>query len=635
MKTQEFMEEVLGRRLSRELAGWEKREGQVAMAAFIAGGLAVPEHVLVEAGTGTGKSLAYLVPVLQFITKNQTRAVVCTASINLQEQLLYKDIPLALRATGTSVDVALAKGRSHYLCRWRLEEELQSGGLWRDQLTGLCSWADQTATGDASELPGELQEAFAAVCADHICLRPHCRYQDDCFFLKARERVRRANLIVANYHLFFADLMVQAIYGEQAAILPPLEVAVFDEAHRLPEIATTCLTVSVSFPALAGVTREIRRLSTAELLGPDLEELERAAALFFGSFPWHQEPFLLPGYPLDLAARVKEKLQETGDRLEEVREHLADAAEQERVDRLVKQVRLFYDNFSFVLAPDAEYVAWAEFQQSGSNSALYLHASPILVARQLRSMVFDRLDTAILTSATLTVGGDFSYFRSLAGLDRGREGDFPSPFHYAEQCLLYFPPDLPEPNDPTYASLAYPRLADLIEAAGGRTLALFTSYQALRRAYAVCTERLDHTFRLLKQGDMPRLQLLAEFSRDVRSVLLATASFWEGVDVPGEALSCLVIDRLPFPVPTHPLEVARNQMIRREGKNPFTEDYLPRAVIRLKQGFGRLIRSQADRGVVAILDNRILTRSYGRQFLRALPSCRRTASLDEIRQFLG
>lgn len=619
--------------LPQKIPGWELRESQIEMAELISTIMAERHYALLEAGTGTGKTLAYLVPLFRHVTGRETKAIICTATIALQDQLWHKDIPLVRQALEVNPKIALAKGRSNYLCLYRLAEELAAKTTADRELIALQQWSARTKTGDASQLPPGTEHVFPSVCAREICPRNSCPYQKQCFFLQARNKIRQSEIIIANYHLLFSDLLLKAESGD-SAILPAVETMIFDEAHRFPEIATSCFSLSVSYPRLAALLKEAAQAAPKKAPFRKLvSEIESRAALFFFSFPQSGEPFRLTAYPNDLAheirALLKHLIQELAGTAAE------DATREERLVLTTQQLSKFLFQLNFVLEPDNDYVSWGEVVQNNHNAYVQLYSSPLDVSPLIRQLLFDGLPAALFVSATLTTRkSDFSYFRHRLGLSKVLEKVFPTPFRYHEQCLLYIPTELPPPGSPDYYAHAAELMSKLITMARGRTLALFTSHRALNECFERCRPKLGE-FRLLKQGERPRFTLLAEFSQDIHSVLFATSSFWEGIDVPGESLSCLIIDRLPFPVPNHPLVVARAEALKQSGKNPFFSEALPQAILRLKQGFGRLIRTQTDRGVVAIFDRRILERPYGRYFLEALPSCPVVHTLEEAGDFLS
>lgn len=600
------------------------------MAAAVARVLAEGGHLLVEAGTGTGKSFAYLIPLLCHAALSGEKVVVSTATIALQEQILRKDLPLLQELLPARLEAVLVKGKGHYLCRWRLEREQQATLFPEEGWHELCAWARETTTGDGAEVEGTVPAAlWARVAADETCHRPFCPYQEDCFFLAARERAARAAVLVVNHHLYLSDLRVRLAGGGDTGVLPEHRVAVFDEAHHLPAVAAGAFTVEVGFPRFAALGRSLRLLRPPGLDLGRLEALEETAAAFFAALsPAGSEEdnaWPLTTYPLSLATKLRQYLRDLARHVSGLSG--AKAAEKEAAERLAREAERLAQELQFILQGEEGYVSWVQ----ATKRLPVLQATPLEVGDLLGQYLFGRLESSVLTSATLSLAGDFGFFRQEVGLATGPELCLPSPFAFQEQCLLYLPLDLPEPNDPDFYAAAVPRIATLLDLSRGRALVLFTSYRALRQAYDYLAPRLPYP--LLCQGEQSRQTLLHTFRQEIASVLLATASFWEGVDVPGEALSCLIIDRLPFAVPGHPVTEARLAAIRAAGGNAFFHYSLPQAILRLKQGFGRLIRHRRDRGVVAILDRRLTAKAYGRLFLAALPPCPRTHALEEVRRF--
>lgn len=626
--------------LADSLADYEPRHGQRELAAAVARVLAEGGHLVAEAGTGTGKSFAYLVPLLAYAAERGEKVAVSTGTIALQEQIVLKDLPFLRQLLPRPPEAVLVKGRGHYLCRWRLAREQTSLGLFPEEgWPELLAWAEETATGDAAEVEGVIPPAlWARVAADGTCLRPYCPYQGECFFLAARERVGRAQILVANHHLYLSDLRVRLASGGEAAVLPEHRTAVFDEAHHLPAVAADALGVEVGFPRFASLIRSLRLLGLPAPPAGLLQGLEEAAAAFFAALDppagEDEEAWSLSDRPLPPSPDLRRRLRELCRHLEGLR-----AQEQlsipvaEALAKLAQEAEQLAADLEFVLRGEEGFVCWAQAVTEGRRRRVILRATPLEVGGLLRRHLFDRLRATVLTSATISVGGDFTFFRRETGVPPTAELSLPSPFSFANQCLLYTPTDLPEPNDPEFYQAAAGRIEQLLHLSRGRALVLFTSYRGLYLVYEYLAARVP--FPLYRQGDLSRYRLLTAFREQVESVLLATASFWEGVDVPGEALSCLIIDRLPFAVPNHPVTRARLAAIRAAGGNDFLDFSLPQAVLKLKQGFGRLIRSRRDRGVVAVLDRRLVRRAYGRRFLAALPPCPRTESLTEVARFFA
>jgi ATP-dependent DNA helicase DinG len=599
-----------GGRLASVLEGYEARPEQEELAVAVAGALDRREHLLAEAGTGTGKSLAYLAPALQ----SGLRVVVATATKALQEQLLTKDVPLAAAALGREVSVAVLKGRQNYLCRKSVHGyELLGGALFprpddARAFEKLRGWIETTVSGDRAELAFEPSEAVwseLAVGSDR-CLGRRCPFASTCFAEAARSQAQRADLVITNHALYFADLGVRERL-DKPAVLPDHDAVVFDEAHRLEDAAASWLGGRVTRSGLHRLARDVDR-ACREALKPvparALDRMERAgAALLQAVAPPSgrsrlREPPLAPGRAL-------------AERLGQLAEALAGRGDE--LDALAGRALSVAHDVEACLEPgDLERVVWAEPD--------VLAWAPVDIARQLREQLWESGPTAVLVSATLGGGEDFGFVRDRLGLRHARELRIGSPFDFAEQTLLYLPRAMPDPRAPAALERIAEEVAALCSLSAGRALVLTSSYRALHAVAAGLRDSIP--YELLVQGDAPRERLLERFRARVESVLVATATFWQGVDVPGEALSLLVIDKLPFLAPGDPLVEARCERIAAEGGDWFAEYALPSAVLQLRQGFGRLIRTHEDRGVVAILDPRVRTRSYGRVFLESLPECR-------------
>jgi ATP-dependent DNA helicase DinG len=609
-------------RLAATLPGFEARAGQAALADAVAEALEAEENLLAEAGTGTGKSLAYLLPALA----SGKRVVVATATKALQEQLLTKDVPAAARALGREVDVAVLKGRQNYLCRRSIDGVDQLGGLFRTDEDAaayerLREWIETTETGDRAELdfePSTTLWAELAVGADR-CAGRRCPYVGACFAEAARERAGGAELVIANHALYFADLALRA-RTDGVGILPDHDAVVFDEAHRLEEAAASWFGGRISLARLRQLARDVERYCREQSVTPParaLAELDRAGAELIAAFD--------PGAGRRrLGEADRDDLEAHGRDLARALTRLMDAlaGKGEDADALARRgLAAITDLEACVRLGDPDRVAWAE--------AGALVWAPVDVSEILREMLWAEGPTSVLVSATL----EAQFLRDRLGLDEARELLLPSPFDYREQALVYVPSRFPEPRSPGY----YERLADevvaLCQLSRGRALVLTSSYRALDAIVERARPKLS--FPVLVQGDAPRERLLEQFRDDVDSVLFATATFWQGVDIQGESLSLLVVDKLPFAAPGDPLVEARCERIARAGGDWFSEYALPSAILQLRQGFGRLIRGHADEGVVAILDSRLHSRSYGRRFLEALPPAPLVVDRAAVAEFFG
>ena len=606
-------------------------------------------HLIIEAGTGTGKTLAYLVPVI----RSGKRVIISTGTKNLQEQLFYKDIPFleqALFPDGNGkLSVCYMKGRSNYLCRKKLYDltgqPILNGLEEVEQYRAIAAWEEMTQTGDRAELTS-LPESSALwhkldARAD-TCLGQKCSSWDKCFITEMRRRAMESDIIIVNHHLYFADLGIkqQAEGAPDAGILPEVGAVIFDEAHELEDVAGSYFGVSVSNARIEDLCRDVEgalqrnRMYTPALSGA-LKSLRERSDLFFAVLPQGAGRFAFENR--------RDFLEENGDEFVGMQQSLQRLASElenipskpEEIFNFVRRAQELQAHLGFLMeSEDHNTVFWIERRRSGrERQNVFLQATPIDVAPILKICLFDKLESAILTSATLAVGGSFTYMRSRLGLEYTRETVLPSHFDYASQALLYLPPDLPDPRMPQFAAEAANRIRRLLEITRGRAFVLFTSYAQMNDIYHRLLSEVE--FPLLLQGDAPKSALLEEFRLTPNSVLFATSSFWQGVDVQGEQLSCVIIDRLPFAVPSDPVVGARVKSIDREGGNAFFQYQVPAAVISLKQGFGRLSRSLHDRGLLALLDNRILKKTYGQVFLESLPAYRRTSDITVVEEFFG
>jgi ATP-dependent DNA helicase DinG len=613
--------------LAAALPGFEPRPEQAALAEAVAAALAGEEHLLAEAGTGTGKSLAYLVPALL----SRRRVVVATATKALQDQLLTKDVPAAAAALGREVRVAVLKGRQNYLCRRSLDGLRLLGGaagaLFRTaedarQYEALRDWLETTETGDRAELPFEPRETLwtdLSVGADR-CRKKTCHFASMCFAEAARERAGQAELVIANHALYFADLALRGRSGEGSGVLPDHEAVVFDEAHRLEEAAAAWFGGRVSLPGLRLLLRDVERACREAGTPPPagaLADVDRLAVAAIGSL----EP---EAGRRRLADADVERSLDAFDALADALGRLADGLHGggEDLDALAKRARGAVADVDACLdLDDPGKVSWAE-----PGAVAW---APVDVSGILEERLWSGATTAVLVSATL----EPRFLRERLGLHEARELVVSSPYDYRSQALLYVPARFPEPRTPGYFRALADEVVALCSLSRGRALVLTTSYRSLGELAERTAARIP--FPVLVQGDAPRERLLERFRQEVDSVLLATATFWQGVDVQGESLSLLVIDKLPFAPPDDPLNEARCERIARAGGDWFAEYALPAAVLQLRQGFGRLIRGREDAGVVAILDPRLRTRSYGRRFLEALPPAPLAGEREAVAAFFG
>ena len=637
------------------------------MAQAVEQALEEKRHLIVEAGTGTGKTLAYLVPVI----RSGKRVIISTGTKNLQEQLFWKDVPFleqALFPNGEGkLNVCYMKGRNNYLCKKKLydltDQPVLSGLEEIEHYRAIAAWEKTTHTGDRAEL-ASLPEASALwhkldARAD-TCLGQKCSAFDKCFITEMHRRAMESDIIIVNHHLFFADLAIKqhAEYAPDAGILPEVGAVIFDEAHELEDVAGNYFGVTVSNARFEELCRDVEislqrnHMLSAQVAGA-VKSLRERAMFFFSVLPQGDGRFAFENRREFLEENGEEylSLQQSVLRLGSELENMP--SKPEEVFNFSRRAQELQVQLGFLMEQeDHNTVFWIERRRSfspqrhrdteknkdnsfssGGRQNVFLQATPIDVAPILKSCMFDQLECAVLTSATLAVGGGFEYMRRRLGLEHAREVILPSHFDYENQALFYVPPDLPDPRTPQFAAKAADRIKRLLEITRGRAFVLFTSYAQMNEVYQRLLGELDYP--MLLQGDAPKSALLEEFRLTPHAVLFATSSFWQGVDVQGEQLSCVIIDRLPFAVPSDPVVAARVKSIDADGGNAFFQYQVPAAVITLKQGFGRLIRSLHDRGLLTLLDNRILKKQYGRVFVESLPSYRRTTDIRQVEAFFG
>ncbi len=646
MISHEKLEQILGPggAIAANHPLYEYRPGQIQMAQAVFDAIEDSRHLCVEAGTGTGKTLAYLLPVI-FSNK---RVVVSTATKNLQEQLFSKDVPFLEKALGRKLSVCYMKGRSNYLCWNKLDEIEGESYLFSprdpEYLRLIKTWAQKTRTGDRaelSELPEDLLLWHHLDARRETCTGQKCRNFNTCFVTKVRQQALESDIIIVNHHLFFADLALRQ--GDFGSVLPDYSILVFDEAHEIEDVATQYFGVMVSNYRIEELIRDTHRVlaetgCSSDFFSNQITKLAERSKEFFSRFQGREGRFVLQ--PLGSGTGIRRGLHGVDSlsdsyrglrtQLQVIRTALDSLPVQsDSLGALARRSQELEDELAEILESESrEHVFWCEIRGRG----IFLWASPINIAALLRDRLFSHVDSAILTSATLSTGGNFAFVKARLGLEAAGELIVPSHFDFAVQSILYVPRDIPEPREEGWVRHACKELETILDASRGRAFVLFTSYNQMNQVYQSLKSRLP--FPLLIQGEKSKTGLLDSFRNTPNAVLFATSSFWQGVDVQGEQLSCVVIDKLPFSVPSDPVVAARITQINESGGNAFYEYQIPTATILLKQGLGRLIRSRTDRGILALLDKRILTKSYGRMFLQSLPPAPLTHDSKKVCNFL-
>jgi len=624
-----------GGTLSKWHPNYEFRAGQAEMAEAVESAIADKRHLIVEAGTGTGKTLAYLVPALL----SGQRIVVSTGTKNLQEQLFFKDIPFLQEHFSRPLKVCYMKGRANYACRQKIydaEKEPVLAGLEEVvDFHAISAWEKTTEFGDRSEIKSlpEASSAWAKLDArSDLCTGQKCPNYERCFITLMHQRAMESDIIIVNHHLFFADLSLKD-ENYEGGILPEYHAVVFDEAHEIESVAGDYFGMSVSNYKLQDLRRDLSAVGRMKKFGtPELdrilERFEELTAQFFNLFGDGDRRVAFTGRDAfredneEIYSDLLAALDLVGSHLKLVQNP------PEEIQPLFRRAMELSMGLRFVMEEDDErYVYWMEKRGRGC----FLQATPIDVSHFLAEKLFHKVDTIVLTSATLAVSGGFEFVEKRLGVENARTLVVPGHFDYRKQALLYVPQEMPEPRNPAFTRAAAEEVTRILGHSRGRAFVLFTSYQQMRLVYDAVSFEIEYP--TLLQGTAPRSALLDRFRSTPNCVLFATASFWQGVDVPGEQLSCVIIDKLPFAAPNDPVVNARIESIRKAGGNPFYDYQIPQAAIALKQGFGRLIRSKSDRGVLVLLDNRITKQRYGQVFFDSLPDYGFTTRLADVEKF--
>jgi ATP-dependent DNA helicase DinG len=623
--------------LSRRLPGYEPRVQQLEMASAVERALAGDGTLLVEAGTGTGKTLAYLLPAVL----SGKKVIVSTGTKTLQDQIMQHDLPLLASGLGRDVSSACMKGLSNYVCLRRYEEflagsEAVAGPLARD-VDALQRWVETSPSGDRAELP--VLSADAGLWS-HIHsspetrIGPKCGHYEACFVTKMRRNAEAAQLVIVNHHLFFADLALRGPHG--GGVLPPHDAVIFDEAHLVEDIATEFFGVSVSTHKLEVLVRDAMRALARSGLAAQGDKLcagvMLTGATFFQTLPRPRtgESGRVPLSPEVFASRLQAPMFALDNALDALASFCkGQVGRSEAVAQIARRAEQVRDDVAVIAEGGVgDQVTWTVARGRGVS----IGASPIEIGERLREGLFFRGQSVVMTSATLSTGGTLDYVKTRLGIDfEVDEKLLASPFDYAQQAALYLPKGLGDPREAGFMERAASEIQALVSLTGGGAFVLCTSVRAMHELHTRCKDALG--LRVLLQGDAPNATLLDEFRADGHAVLFATASFWQGVDVPGEALRLVIIDKLPFDVPTDPLVAARCDKLKARGTEPFMKYLVPAAALTLKQGFGRLIRSRRDRGVVALLDERVTSKGYGKVLLRSLPAATRCETFEDVERF--
>ncbi len=635
--------------LSDAIEEFERRPQQIAMAEAVGRAFDDKHHLIVEAGTGTGKSLAYLIPAILWAVKHNKKVVVSTYTKTLQEQLLYHDIPLLHEKLKIPFRYALCLGHENYLSLRRLKRASQKGLFTMveedEQMAAIFDWVSETPNGTKGDLPFEpLPSVWEDVGRQKdLCLGKNCETYSTCYYFKERKRWFGAHLLIVNHHLFFANV------ASNGVVLPRFDAVIFDEAQNIEESATSFLGLEISNSYLYYFLDRLYHSRTRKGLLSRIEHdyvihlrnqvgiVRKAVETFFARIleEYGQKDRVLRLYkPITIDNSIYFPMKELHENLKSFEEMVQ--SEEDRIEITAAANRCMEFNNSipaFINQHLDGYVYWLEITEKKRFNRVVLQGVPVNAAEELQEQVFSKIDRVVLTSATLTTHKGFEFIQERIGFEPQEQSILDSPFDYSNQALIYISGDLPEPSEEIekYASAMARRCGELVEISQGRTFILFTSYALMDQVF----DRLQYfsgKFSLLKQGEIPTGQMIRRF-KETPAVIFGTNSFWQGVDIPGDALKSVIITKLPFDVPSEPLTEARIEDLRRRSIDPFLHYQIPRAIIQTKQGFGRLIRKQSDTGVVSILDSRMIHRGYGKQFLDSLPSCKVVEDLNQVKEF--
>ena len=647
--------------IAKNLPNYEERPQQVAMAKAIQDAIEQGKHLIVEAGTGVGKSLAYLVPFIIWCKGNNKKVIITTYTKTLQEQLTKKDLPFIRDCLDMDFEFALCVGSENYLCKRRLNQvwqyELFESQDETKELGKIGQWAEYTETGLRFELDFETKDnVWMKVCRESdLCLSKKCQYRirDECFYSTAKAFEAKANILVANHHLFFTNLARAPVEGGSGKILPKYDAIVFDEAHNIEDVATEYLGIEVSNLAIKylldkiyskhankGVLTRIHNLPKKDFrrISKNINEIRVLSEQFFLKIfdEFGSEPISKRIRTPDLFENIlEEPLTGLSEELKSVLLKLKD-------DEILQEVKAYSDRCvslrnsitTFLEQSLPEYVYWIDITTRQKSIRIELRAVPVDISTILREKVYNKTRSIIFTSATLTVNRKFDFIKGRIGLENNLELLLDSPFDFRKQVLLYIEDNLPDPSYKLdiFKEKVIERIKEILKITKGRTFVLFTSYELLKKSSEVLKKHFSE-MEIVMQGEIPKWQMLENFKEGKIDILLGTNTFWQGVDIPGKALECVIITKIPFSVPDDPVTEARMEYIAAQKKDPFINYTLPFAIIMLKQGFGRLIRTKKDYGVVAILDPRIRTRYYGKWFIESLPECKIVNDIDSIEQF--